>query len=333
LLYCCSRSGYANTYQPGKYGIPSDPGYNTASSAAVSNYRNIGPDDSSKRPDNGYDDRNYGFVGREFDLEPYRSASHRVTDYSSDTGHGVTRGLNRQTDYSSDSGRSHLSRPLSTDYSSDSGLVHRNQHRKRSSDFDLEIPSLDTSHSPSRSQNEDLFSSPVKSHLQPSEFEKLTKNQGNFGDEDHLNQFDHYRNLSRSEPNLDKKNGLNASSRNTRSNQNIKTGVDHANPHENGNSKHLSDTEDDYGVNFSSPPLYHGDIADTTVAHRSKPPGVGVGKGPRSGDLTKWQREFRAQSPTRTDTNVDIEGNERLTHKPPAARNSRKDQVGIEIML
>jgi len=287
LSHPVAHGGYANTYQPSKYGIGSESSINATTG---SNFRTIPADDSTLNTENGYMDRTYGFRGREFDLEPYRSPSHRGTDYSSDSGRGQT--SRRMTDYSSDSGMSFK------------------KHSGKSSDFELEIPSPDTSRSQSRSQNDDMiFSSPVKSSMQISDYYRLNDNltsedDGHTGRTGHLGDF---RNLSRSEPNLDDyndkfiRNGRNsepepeASPRNDDSHDNIQ---------ENG----IRDNEDeDVRVNFTSPSLYHGDIENLTIVHRNN---VQVAKN-KASDLTDWQQKQR---------NAPTMDNNRLTLKPPSPR-------------
>ena len=166
-------SGRPNSppYQPSKYGLPSDLGYN--STTGDGGYRNSNFDEDVFNTDNGYDRRsNPGYMGQEFDFGPYRSNSQRaLTDYSSDTGGGYRSNAPHTVDYSSDSGRGHVSRHL-TDYSSDSGMSYRHQRRKS---VELEMPSPVLSRKERMaSANEDLFSSPVK--VRPSEYQRIRDN-------------------------------------------------------------------------------------------------------------------------------------------------------------
>ncbi|WAR07735.1 CEP85-like protein [Mya arenaria] len=318
------QAGYSSTYQPGKYGVPVDPSFNTTATSAA-NYRTLTTDESSARQNNGYDDKTYGYVGREFDLEPYRSASHRVTDYASDSGYGLSAGQGhaRQTDYSSDSGRGHLSRPSTTEYSSDGGMKYRHR-RQKSGEFDLEIPSLDSSHSPTRSQNDDLFTSPAKSHVTVSEFERFTKNQGNYDSDGHSEHYNHIKHLSRSEPNLDNHtNHKNHSSRNSRTNQNGDGRVSHHDSdhdlHNSSNEKPQDENDDDFRANFASPPLFQGNMADITMANPKKHQG---GRG-RASDLTKWQQGQRS---SRSPTREEHDNHDRLTLKPPHGKGHHREQ-------
>lgn len=271
LSRASSRSGYSNTYQPSKYVLASDSRFN---STVDSNFRV--PTDKSLRQENGYADKSYGFVGREFDLEPYRSSA------------------NRGTDYSSDSGRGRISRHT-TDYSSDSGMSYRQQSRK-SSDFELEIPSPDTSQSHARSQNDELFTSPTKSRLPASEYLRYNDNHAIFDDHDIHGHLTEYQHMSKSEPNLDKyqnkwENGKTGQS----------TDEDEGEPEQNekdihkGDPDHLQqdDEEEDFRSNFVSPEMYHGDIIDTTLPHRDTKSHLQRNK---AGDLTHWQQKQKNSS-------------------------------------
>lgn len=272
LSRASSHSGYSNTYQPSKYGLASDSSFN---STIDSNFRKL-PTDKSRSQENGYSDKSYGFVGREFNLEPYRSSANRGTDYSSDSGRGRA---SRRT----------------TDYSSDSGMSYRQQSRK-SSDFELEIPSPDTSHSHARSQNDELFNSPTKSHLPVSEYLRYNDNHAIFDDHDIHGHLTEYRHMSKSEPNLDKyqnkwENGKTGQS----------TDEDECDPEQNekdilkGDPDHLQqgDEEEDFRSNFVSPEMYHGDIADTTLPQRDTKIHLQRSK---AGDLTHWQQKQKNSS-------------------------------------
>lgn len=291
LNHSASHGGYANTYQPSKYGLGSEPSLNATTN---SNYRNIPSDEAAHKSENGYSERMYDYRGREFDLEPYRSQSHRGTDYSSDSGRGP---VLRHIDYSSDSGMSFK------------------RHSGKSSDFELDIPSPDTSRSHSRSQNDDLmFTSPVKSNLQVSDYYRLKDNQvsddSSTGRTNHLSDF---RTLSRSEPNLDDyhdkltRNGRNTepeaetSPRNDDSQDNIQ---------ENGG---IENEEAEISANFESPPLYHGDMAELSIVHRNN---VKIPRN-KASDLTEWQQKQR---------NAPAMDNNRLTLKPPSHRNALYDK-------
>lgn len=298
-----AQGGYSNNYQPSKYGLGSEPSLNTASS---SNFRNLPPEENALRSENGYSDRVYGFIGREFDLEPYRSHSHRGTDYSSD------------------SGRGQASRRM-TDYSSDSGTSYRRHNKKKSNDFDLEIPSPDTSRSQSRSQNDDImFSSPVKSNVQISDYYKFNNSQvtddvdGHQGRESHLMD---YQNLSRSEPNLD-----NFPERFAKTNRNGEEQESENSPRNNDDSQEniqengAADDEDEIRANFTSPSMYHGDIADLTLAQRNNLP---VPRN-KASDLTEWQQKQKS--------GPSIDHN-RLSLKPPSPRNPYKHVSTSKLML
>lgn len=209
-----------------------------------------GDSSNGNRKENGYPDRNYGYVGGEFDLEPYRSSSHRGTNYSSDSGKG------------------HHSKST-PDYSSDSGLNFRKRSQK-SNDLDLETPSLDTSHNQPLSQNNELFSSPVKSQRPVPDFVRHNDKGPMMGINIH-EQLSNYRHISISEPNLDK--NLNVSSRNGHGSD-----EGESSPRENDSSpreKENEDKDDDDNdrLNFISPTLYHGDISDTALAQRNKSKG------------------------------------------------------------
>ncbi|XP_053398127.1 interaptin-like [Mercenaria mercenaria] len=258
-----SHSSYSNTYQPSKYGLAADSSYN---STLDSNFRTVQADKSTSRPENGYNDRNYGFVGREFDLEPYRSSSHRGTDYSSDSGRGRT---SRQT----------------MDYSSDSGMSFRHQSRKLS-DFELEIPSPDTSRNHSRSQNDELFNSPTKSQLPASEYLGYNDNHAIFEDQGKHERLADYRHISKSEPNLDKYQGI-GNGNNVHSTDEEEFSPQHEDEAETDVNHHL---EEDVRANFVSPEIYHGEIGDTTLAHRDTKLHL---KRNKAGDLTQWQQKQR----------------------------------------
>lgn len=209
----------------------------------------VQPDKSTVRPENGYSDKTYGFVGREFDLEPYRSAGHRGTDYSSDSG--------------------------------------RSRNSRKSSDFELEIPSPDTSRSQSRSQNEELYNSPTKSHLPGPEY--LRDNHAAFDDPNKQRHLSEYRHISRSEPNLDKYQKV---CRNEQSTDDEDTSPRHvennreadANPH--GPDKN----EDSIRLSYVSPNAHHGEVGDTTLAHRDTKLHLVNNK---ASDLTHWQQKQR----------------------------------------
>ncbi|XP_052243801.1 uncharacterized protein LOC127853365 isoform X6 [Dreissena polymorpha] len=299
-----SHPGYSTTYQPGKYGVPVESsGYNATS---LSNYRSLAPDENSHWSENVYNDKTYGYVGREFDLEPYRSAAHRVTDYASDSGQRSH--STKRVDYSSDSGRNHIGRPSISDYSSDSGMNPRHQ-RQRSSDFELEIPSPDTSRSQSRSHNEDIFSSPVKSSIQAADFERFNNNQASFDDDEQPGQLqhNHYRKISQSEPNLDshneaKRNGNKAERRSDGHSDDQDSGPDRE------MGKQNSDT---FRENFTSPPLYHGNVADLTLVQHGK-----MLRGKPS-NLTSWQQEQRSPpSPRDLDLHTRLSLKPGLVHRP-----------------
>lgn len=295
--------GYSNTYQPSKYGLGSESSLN---STASSNIRNLPSNDSTLKTENGYPDRLYGFRGREFDLEPYRSQSHRGTDYSSDSGRGPA---SRRT----------------IDYSSDSGMSYR-RHGGKSSDFELEIPSPDTStsRSQSRSQNDDtsvFLSSPTKSNMQVSDYYRYNDNpvieDGHPGS-DHLVKL---KKLSKSEPNLEEyRYHENLIERNNH----IVEKETEVSPRD-GDDSQENNLENgvpelDYGelsVHLSSPPLFQGEIADQTVLQRNN---VHAAR-KKASDLTQWQQNQRS---------VPIKDHTRLTLKPPSPRTAYDKHVSTE---
>jgi hypothetical protein len=267
-----SHNSYSNTYQPSKYGIASDSSFNTT---VESNFKTLQPNKSAFRQENGYGDKTYGFVSREFNLEPYRSTAHRGTDYSSDSGRGPA-------------GRG------TTDYSSDSGMNFRHYSQK-SSDFELEIPSPDTSRSHHRSQNDELFNSPTKSHLRASEYLRDNDNHAIFDDNGQHQDLNDYRHLSKSEPNLDKYNGLgNRNNVHSTDEEDLSPRQDDSVTETNVNHRSHDNREEDLRENFVSPEMYHGDIADTTLAHRDTKLHL---KRNKAADLTQWQQKQRESLP------------------------------------
>ena len=198
-------------YQPSKYGLPSDISYNNPVGDSAM-YRSSNYDEDVFHRENGYEpSSNYGYTANEFDFGPYRSNNPRSADYSSDTGGPYRSNIPHTVDYSSDSGRGHVTRsnvphgvdyssdtgrghmsrghaPHTVDYSSDSGRGHMSHHmtdytsdsglsyrRRKSSEFDLEIPSpIVNRKGKVVNVNDDLFSSPRK--IPPSEYSRINDN-------------------------------------------------------------------------------------------------------------------------------------------------------------
>lgn len=210
-------------------------------------------------------------------MEPYRSASHRGTDYSSD------------------SGRSPSSR-RTTDYSSDSGTSLHARHHRKSSDFELEIPSPDTSRSHPRSQHEDMFHSPTKSHLTASEYLRFSDSHPVLEEHVRNEHLSDYRHISRSEPNLDRyqnsgtRNGHSTDEEDSCSQPNNRF----AKEQDRDTAQNDRDDEEDLRANFASPEMYHGDPDASLVQRGIK----GLLERNKASDMTHWQQKQNNQANT-----------------------------------
>jgi hypothetical protein len=102
-----------------------------------------------------------------------------------------------------------------------------------------------------------------------------------------------YRNMSRSEPNLDRYNTL--GTRNGQSTDEEDSGTQQHDKisHDPDLERKNGHDEDNIRSSFKSPEMYHGDIAETTLAHRDENGQLARNK---ASDLTHWQQKQRNQT-------------------------------------
>ena len=295
-------------------------------SALDNNVRGGTNEEGLYRSDKGYLDKNYGVLRKDYDQEPfhrdYSSDTNRgigsaraLTDYSSDSGHTNIRGASYYTGYSSDSGRGGRGHVLDYtsdsgggghghmfDYASDNGAI-RGRHRRKSSEFELDVPSPDRSQS---NRDETDFTSPVKSQLTLSDYLQYSDNQSsyvnNHSKEDSV--ADYYRDAQSPNDKGRATNPDNIEGHSPRANQD-KHEVDKPTNDE------LSE-EEALRMNFMSPPLYRGNIADTTLTERDN------SRNPVS-NLTKWQQSHLSKSKDSQMSQLNLAHHR---HKPVSMENS-----------